>query len=148
MASDSQAVLDSIPSRLPFLLLETRTGEAACCVPVDESDAFTDPRALRPLLPDICSSCMVRRRDRSLPLGPASRGVRSSWTQPLMSGEAEGWPQLPDSEFLPPMDYYAIEKTINQFLINFTESQNPTKPHPVDGSQDSFCDSCGKSVFS
>ena len=31
-----------------------------------------------------------------------------------VSGEAEGWPQLPDSEFLPPMDYYAIEKTIKR----------------------------------
>ena len=31
-----------------------------------------------------------------------------------VSGEAEGWSQLPDSEFLPPMDYYAIEKTIKR----------------------------------
>lgn len=29
-----------------------------------------------------------------------------------VSGEYEGWPQLPDSEFMPAMDYYAIEKTI------------------------------------
>ena len=28
-----------------------------------------------------------------------------------VSGQAEGLPQLPDSEFLPPMDYYALEKT-------------------------------------
>lgn len=31
-----------------------------------------------------------------------------------VSGEAEGWPELPDSEFLPPMDYYAIERTVKQ----------------------------------
>lgn len=31
-----------------------------------------------------------------------------------ISGEAEGWDHLPDSEFLPPMDYYALEKTIKQ----------------------------------
>jgi choline dehydrogenase-like flavoprotein len=29
-----------------------------------------------------------------------------------VSGQAEGLPQLPDSEFLPPMEYHAIEKTI------------------------------------
>lgn len=29
-----------------------------------------------------------------------------------VSGEEEGLPQLPDSEFLPPMDYFAVEKTI------------------------------------
>jgi len=29
-----------------------------------------------------------------------------------VSGEAEGLPQLPDSEFLPAMEYYALEKTI------------------------------------
>ena len=29
-----------------------------------------------------------------------------------VSGQAEGWPELPDSEFLPPMDYHALEKTI------------------------------------
>jgi choline dehydrogenase-like flavoprotein len=31
-----------------------------------------------------------------------------------VSGEAEGLPYLPDSEFLPPMDYYALERTIKQ----------------------------------
>jgi choline dehydrogenase-like flavoprotein len=29
-----------------------------------------------------------------------------------VSGQAEGWEQLPDGEFMPPMEYYAIEKTI------------------------------------
>ena len=29
-----------------------------------------------------------------------------------VSGQAEGWSHLPDSEFLPPMDYYKIEKTV------------------------------------
>jgi len=29
-----------------------------------------------------------------------------------VSGEAEGWAHLPDSEFLPAMEYYALEKTI------------------------------------
>ena len=29
-----------------------------------------------------------------------------------VSGEAEGLPQLPDSEFLPPMEYFGVEKTI------------------------------------
>ena len=33
-----------------------------------------------------------------------------------VSGEAEGWPELPDSEFLPPMGYHALEKTIKQRL--------------------------------
>ncbi len=31
-----------------------------------------------------------------------------------VSGEAEGLPQLPDSEFLPPMEYFALEKTIKK----------------------------------
>jgi choline dehydrogenase-like flavoprotein len=31
-----------------------------------------------------------------------------------ISGEAEGWDHLPDSEFLPPMNYYALEKTIKK----------------------------------
>ena len=29
-----------------------------------------------------------------------------------VSGQAEGWEQLPDGEFLPPMDYFALEKTV------------------------------------
>ena len=29
-----------------------------------------------------------------------------------VSGRAEGWSHLPDSEFLPPMEYYKIEKTL------------------------------------
>lgn len=29
-----------------------------------------------------------------------------------VSGQAEGWSQLPDGEFLPPMDYHAVEETI------------------------------------
>ncbi len=29
-----------------------------------------------------------------------------------VSGESEGWDHLPDSEFLPPMDYHGIERTI------------------------------------
>ncbi|WP_116368193.1 GMC family oxidoreductase [Parahaliea mediterranea] len=33
-----------------------------------------------------------------------------------ISGEAEGWDHLPDSEFLPPMDYYGIERTIKRRL--------------------------------
>jgi choline dehydrogenase-like flavoprotein len=33
-----------------------------------------------------------------------------------VSGEAEGLPQLPDSEFLPPMEYFALEKTIKKRL--------------------------------
>jgi choline dehydrogenase-like flavoprotein len=35
-----------------------------------------------------------------------------------VSGQAEGLPQLPDSEFLPPMDYYALEKTIKARVAN------------------------------
>lgn len=31
-----------------------------------------------------------------------------------ISGEKEGFPQLPDSEFLPPMEYYELEKTIKK----------------------------------
>ncbi len=33
-----------------------------------------------------------------------------------VSGQAEGWPELPDSEFLPPMGYHALEKTIKERL--------------------------------
>jgi len=31
-----------------------------------------------------------------------------------VSGQKEGWSQLPDGEFLPPMDMFALEKTIKQ----------------------------------
>lgn len=31
-----------------------------------------------------------------------------------VSGESEGWDELPDSEFLPPMDYHAIERTLKR----------------------------------
>ena len=33
-----------------------------------------------------------------------------------ISGQAEGWPELPDSEFLPPMGSFALERTIKQRL--------------------------------
>ena len=33
-----------------------------------------------------------------------------------ISGQAEGWPELPDSEFLPPMTDFALERTIKKRL--------------------------------
>jgi choline dehydrogenase-like flavoprotein len=33
-----------------------------------------------------------------------------------VSGQAEGWPELPDSEFLPPMSSFALERTIRRRL--------------------------------
>lgn len=50
---------------------------------------------------------------------PVSYGDIAPWYSHVekfigVSGEAEGLAQLPDSEFLPPMDYFGLEKTIKR----------------------------------
>jgi choline dehydrogenase-like flavoprotein len=64
-----------------------------------------------------------------------------------VSGQAEGWPQLPDSEFLPPMGYHALEKTIKQRLAKKAPDVKVTMGRTAVLTQDhngrSACHYCG-----
>lgn len=59
-----------------------------------------------------------RREDHSIPWPVEYKDI-APWYSHVekfigVSGQAEGLEQLPDSEFLPPMEYYALEKTIKK----------------------------------
>jgi choline dehydrogenase-like flavoprotein len=64
-----------------------------------------------------------------------------------VSGQAEGLPQLPDSEFLPPMGYHAVEKTIKERLAKKAPDIKVTMGRTAVLTQDhngrSACHYCG-----
>jgi choline dehydrogenase-like flavoprotein len=64
-----------------------------------------------------------------------------------ISGQAEGLPQLPDSEFLPPMGYHAVEKTIKERLAKKAPDIQVTMGRTAVLTQDhngrSACHYCG-----